>query len=83
MAHVCYCSPSLLAVGVLLRGTDISCDFYLFLTLSTLWTFWTQAEEHVRRLSSELEALQDNAAAFGLQRTGLAGRYPLPCHRLL
>lgn len=29
----------------------------------------------MRRLASELEALQENAAAFGLQRTGLAGRY--------
>jgi len=29
----------------------------------------------VRRIASELEALQDNAASFGAQKTGLAGRY--------
>lgn len=34
----------------------------------------TQAEQHVRRLAAELEALQENAAAFGNQKTGLAGR---------
>eukprot|EP00904_Undaria_pinnatifida_P000811 jgi/Undpi1/10730/HiC_scaffold_29.g13178.m1 len=32
-----------------------------------------KAEEHVRRLASELEPLQGNAATFGSQRTGLAG----------
>lgn len=31
----------------------------------------------MRRLASELEALQDNAAEFGSARTGLAGRYVL------
>ncbi|CAN0062472.1 unnamed protein product [Ascophyllum nodosum] len=36
-----------------------------------------KAEEHVRRLASNLEALQDNAAAFGWQRTGLAGSWKL------
>ncbi|CAM9726337.1 unnamed protein product [Pylaiella littoralis] len=31
----------------------------------------------VRRLASELEALQDNAAAFGSEKTGLAGSWKL------
>ncbi|CAM9596922.1 unnamed protein product, partial [Hapterophycus canaliculatus] len=36
-----------------------------------------QAEDLVRRLASELEALQDNAAEFGSQKTGLAGSWKL------
>lgn len=38
-----------------------------------------QAGDCVRRLASELEGLKDNAAAFGAEKTGLAGRYVLPC----
>ena len=37
-----------------------------------------QAEDCVRRLASELEALQDNAAAWP-QKTGLAGRCVRVC----
>lgn len=39
-----------------------------------VWVPPCQAEGHVRRIASELEALQDNAAEFGAQKTGLAGR---------
>ena len=54
--------------------TNLICCVLFLLTVTVIGVA-QQAEEHVRRLASELEALQDNAAAFGSQRTGLAGWY--------